>query len=117
MAVEDGMVIGELLGKLHRDFSGTDTIARIAAVLKLYESLRKPRTTLNVKGAVANRELYHMPDGPEQVERDKELRATTWDRPTKYNWTDYDYRQSLLGFDVIKDCHGQYDVWRAEAKL
>lgn len=62
MAVEDGAVLGKLLGLLSQ-FPRIDETERhllVPAALKLSESLRKSRTTLNVQGAVRNQEMYHM---------------------------------------------------------
>ncbi len=57
MAVEDGLVLGLLLGKLQASerIPTQEKRTNINAVLGLFESLRKKRTTTNVKGAVANR--------------------------------------------------------------
>ncbi|EMD91232.1 hypothetical protein COCHEDRAFT_1082540, partial [Bipolaris maydis C5] len=75
MAVEDGVILGLLLGRLKvaleskaEPFIGLDLIPQI---LQLYESLRKTPTTLNVKGAIQNQHVYHMPDGKEQIQRDE----------------------------------------------
>lgn len=53
MAVEDGAVIGTLLGRLQESgalVDGADTQALVGEMLKLYERLRKTRTSINVQG-------------------------------------------------------------------
>ena len=56
MAVEDGAVLGTLLTRLHdSELPGPDR-EHLSAILKLYETLRKSRTTLQVQGAIKNRE-------------------------------------------------------------
>lgn len=112
MAVEDGAVLGQLLANLVHDKSVEFSHDEIPSILRLYESLRKPRTALNVKGAVANRELYHMRDGPLQQQRDLELKAVDWFQPCKWQWADPSYQKELLGFDVIADCQRGYQAWR-----
>ena len=64
MAVEDGAVLRRILGLLNQS---TDVFSRpvnhVNAVLKLYETIRKARTTLNVQGAAHNRYWYYLHDG------------------------------------------------------
>jgi salicylate hydroxylase len=59
MAVEDGLVLGLLLGRLQNSDKIPDARRHdyIHAILCLFESLRKKRTTMNVQGAIANRKL------------------------------------------------------------
>lgn len=114
MAVEDGTVVGYLLGSLKADYPTDVSQDKIHSILKLYEKVRKSRTTLNVLGAVANRQLYHMVDGPEQEQRDRDLRDPT--KHHKWQFTDDTYQNDLLGFDVIKDTEEQYASWKTEAR-
>lgn len=110
MAVEDGAVLAKLLGRyLYASKAGKP----VSEVLKLYESLRKSRTTANVQGAVNNRHLFHMPDGPEQVHRDEELMASTYCRPSEYTWLDPQYNMDMLGFDAVKDSEIVIEKWLA----
>ena len=127
MAVEDGAVLGLLLGKVVQKVSNDRSSARsedaIASTLKLYENLRKSRTTLNVLGAVANRELFHLHDGSEQEERDLKLKNFDWlDGRSKWKWLDMQYQDDLLRFDAISDAEAAFDNWwrgidPAEARL
>jgi salicylate hydroxylase len=109
MAVEDGAVIGFLLGRLQSDptlWSKENNKGAISVALKLYEKLRKKRTTLNVLGAVQAQAFYHLSDGPEQLERDRllsELPSLHWESRCKWNWGDVDYQRELLAFDPLAD--------------
>lgn len=106
MAVEDGAVLGKLLGLLEsRSRSATPTKTEVSDVLKLFESLRKSRTTKSVLGAVQNRTMYHLPDGAEQEKRDASLKRGDWYRAGS-GWvlTDPEYNNNLLGFDAVQDC-------------
>jgi salicylate hydroxylase len=111
MAVEDGTVVGYLLGQLNADFSAEVARSNMHSILHLYEKVRKSRTTVNVQGAVANRTLFHMVDGPEQEERDQDLRDPS--RHNKWQFTDEEYQESLLGFDVTEDTRKQYALWKS----
>jgi len=116
MAVEDGAVLGLLLGKAVQKFStggsAVKPLSVVSSVLELYEQLRKSRTTLNVLGAVANRECFHLHDGPEQEERDLMLKNIDWlnDR-SKWQWLDMQYQDDLLGFDATLDAEAAFENW------
>jgi salicylate hydroxylase len=117
MAVEDGAIIGRLLGKLNRQLRN-GSIARntqcasITRVLQLYEECQKKRTTINVQGAVNNRHFYHMTDGLEQMLRDKLLALHTWtDERSEYTWCDMRYHAELLDVDVLANADTMFDNW------
>jgi salicylate hydroxylase len=125
MAVEDGAVIGKLLGLLlvhHLDprNSGSDPSILMrpsardltAAVLTLYEKCRKARTTRNVQGAVMNRKLFHIPDGFLQRIRDFLLgyAGVTW--KSDWTWLSSLRQGQTLGLDVLEDCRKVFEEWR-----
>jgi salicylate hydroxylase len=60
-AIEDGVAITAALLRCGDD---------VAAGLKLYEQVRRPRASKIQDGSWANKTRFHMPDGPAQVERD-----------------------------------------------
>jgi salicylate hydroxylase len=62
-AVEDGVTLAALLS------SSDDAVA----ALRRYETLRLPRTALIQTTAGGNKTRNHLPDGPEQIERDKRM--------------------------------------------
>ncbi|KAM3414233.1 hypothetical protein BST61_g10890 [Cercospora zeina] len=116
MAVEDGAALGYLVSAYQRDLQADDPRLRsapITQVLKLYEQMRKQRTTSNVAGADQNRSLYHLPDGREQAERDAEMAGFDFDRGrSSYDWLDSDYTKDLLSYDVVGDAAAVYRQWR-----
>ncbi|KIW96508.1 uncharacterized protein Z519_03577 [Cladophialophora bantiana CBS 173.52] len=120
MAVEDGAVLGLLLGRFaHKSASNhaaAESKDRVAAVLQLYENLRKSRTTVNVLGAVTNRKYFHLHDGPEQEERDAALANLDWygSSQTKWKWLDSGYQADLLGFDALENAEEAFKEWWAE---
>lgn len=116
MATEDGVVLATLLGHLSRTRATRESpaVPSIASVLKLFESLRKKRTTTNVQGASENRVLFHMRDGPYQVARDEALAQVDWDHgPVKcpWKWADLDYQKAMLSFDCVADTHAAFEQW------
>ncbi|PPJ52452.1 hypothetical protein CBER1_10380 [Cercospora berteroae] len=116
MAVEDGAVLGYLLSAYQRDLQADDgklDAEPVNSVLKLYERMRKRRTTLNVAGADQNRIFYHMHDGPEQQERDAEMAGFDFDKGrSSHGWLDSEYNKDLLGYDAVEDAAAIYRQWR-----
>ena len=69
-ALEDGAVLAACLGKE----------ADVPAALRRYEQARLPRAAQLQAASRANKTRYHLPDGPEQAERDARMAAggTDW---------------------------------------
>ncbi|PTU17851.1 hypothetical protein P175DRAFT_0486605 [Aspergillus ochraceoroseus IBT 24754] len=113
MAVEDGGVLGLLLGIAHARLGGKLPADRIKQILSLFENLRKHRTTVNVQGAVHNRWFYHLPDGEEQAKRDKVLKEVNWaqPKPGPYEWASSTYQDQLLGYDVLREAGKVFETW------
>ncbi|GES58476.1 salicylate hydroxylase [Aspergillus terreus] len=112
MAVEDGVVVAYLIGQLVHDFSPAMARAKVPSILKLYERMRKPRTTLNVQGAVANRKMNHLHDGAEQQQRDKDLNGADYLSSNPWKCADGPYQKQLLAFDTMRVCREEYDAWK-----
>lgn len=112
MAVEDGIALGILLGKLSKSSLSP---SKTPDVLRLYELTRKERTTVNVEGAVTNRKLYHM-DGPEADTRNEAFTRVDWDDPSsdfEWGWGNVQYLKRLMAFDTIAEAGRQFDEWVA----
>ncbi|KAL2276029.1 hypothetical protein FJTKL_01423 [Diaporthe vaccinii] len=114
MAIEDGAVLGHLLGSLIEDYKQSPDLAHghMNSLLQVYEKLRKLRTTTNVKGAQANRYMFHLEDGDEQRRRDAELKSHDWIRPSRWRWADGTAQDELLGHDVIAESEREYNAWK-----
>ena len=81
-AIEDGAALAALLA------GGGDP----AGTLVRYEQNRLPRVTRLQEMSRANKHRYHMPDGPEQIERDAAMVANRERAPETMRW--------LFGFDA-----------------
>ncbi|KAI9463897.1 FAD/NAD(P)-binding domain-containing protein [Boletus coccyginus] len=68
VAVEDAAVLGNL-------FSHLSSRAQIAPLLRAYESIRFARATATQASSRLNQYIFHLPDGPEQEDRDRQMRA------------------------------------------
>ncbi|KAF4443576.1 salicylate hydroxylase [Fusarium acutatum] len=118
MAVEDGAVLGKLLGLLNQSQSRmTEFRNRVPEILKVYESLRKTRTSANVQGAVSNRHTYHLPDGPEQEARDTWI-SSPRSTPSSYIYTfaDPEYLRTMLAFDCVADSIHAFKTWESKQR-
>ncbi|CAE6429983.1 unnamed protein product [Rhizoctonia solani] len=74
MAIEDAVVLGGLLSGIHK----LDDLPRL---LRAYQDLRFPRTAESQKSARLNQFIFHLPDGPEQLARDADMRqAMEWEQ-------------------------------------
>ncbi|KAF5242940.1 hypothetical protein FANTH_8436, partial [Fusarium anthophilum] len=118
MAVEDGAVLGKLLGLLNQSQSHvTDFRSSVPEILKVYETLRKTRTSANVQGAVSNRHSYHLPDGPEQEARDHWVSSSrSTPSPYVYAFADPKYLQTMLAFDCVADSIRAFKTWENEQR-
>ena len=121
MAVEDGATLGKLLG-LYTSARSSALNISIPAVLGLYETLRKRRTTLNVAGANQNRTLYHLGETDAQ-KRNKQLKHVDWDVASNdcpWLWGDMEYMRYLNGFDTLAAAelafHEKFNTGDADAK-
>ncbi|GAO47224.1 hypothetical protein G7K_1434-t1 [Saitoella complicata NRRL Y-17804] len=103
IAVEDGVALGELLGRVR-------SVEELPTALAIYERLRKPRTTRVVQGSTNQRTLFHMHDGAEQVKRDEKMKAMEAGVGGSLNpfegdpnrWRDGVWGEWLYGYDVLK---------------
>ncbi|KIK82238.1 hypothetical protein PAXRUDRAFT_832326 [Paxillus rubicundulus Ve08.2h10] len=68
MAIEDAAVLGNL-------FSRLTSRAQIKPLLHGYQSIRYARTAATQASSRLNRQIFHLPDGPEQEKRDRQMRA------------------------------------------
>ena len=66
--VEDAAVLGNL-------FSRLSSHAQIAPLLRAYESIRYDRATATQASSRLNQRIFHLPDGLEQEERDRQMKA------------------------------------------
>jgi salicylate hydroxylase len=103
ISVEDGGVLGGLLGKIR---SKND----VPRVLALYEQLRRPRTSAVVLGSTKQRHIFHLPDGPEQEERDRIMLSQHPSKPCHPNqWADPVMQEFLFGYDADEEVERSWD--------
>ena len=67
MAIEDGAVLANLLSRISH-------LAQLKPLLEAYQGLRLGRTSEAQESSRLNRNTHNLPDGPEQRERDENMR-------------------------------------------
>ncbi|RJQ92407.1 FAD-dependent monooxygenase [Amycolatopsis panacis] len=77
-AMEDAAVLAEELGQVTRD--GID------AALARYVHRRAKHAGMVQDASLQNMRFYHLPDGPEQRERDEKLRSFDGESDVSYDW-------------------------------
>lgn len=98
-AVEDGAVLGLLLGHMQ---SRSD----LPKALLMYQQLRKARGDAIVRETFKQRESFHMPDGPAQQARDQ-IFLSQLGKPLKgafpSRWTCPEVQPWLYGYDAFEE--------------
>lgn len=97
MCLEDAAVLGELFSRAPNPKS------RVVKkqLLDIYETCRKDRTAMIVKRGNLQQHLYHLHDGPEQQERDRQMVAM--EEGEALAWRDSGLAPKLLGYQAEKD--------------
>ena len=98
-SIEDGGVLGRLLACL-------ESKDQLRHRVKLYEQLRKARSEAIVRETFHQRDAFHLPDGPEQQERDRLFasmlgKEITCKFPSR--WTCVEVQPWLYGYDAYKE--------------
>jgi salicylate hydroxylase len=110
MAVEDGAVLGGLLGKLQRR-------EQLGDVLKIYEALRKARTERVVQGSTHQQDIFHLEDGEKQRERDAVLLADDVKPGFPNKWRDDELRDWLFGYDAFEEVEKGWEQYNREGRF
>ncbi len=79
-AIEDGAVLAEQLAKADRG------LLTVAEALRGYSERRAEHAGIVQTGALHNRALFHLPDGPEQVRRDAGFREYHKESDVSFDW-------------------------------
>lgn len=106
MSIEDGPALAECLSRV-RD------IEDIPKYLRIFEQLRKPRCEKMQLCSRLNGQMWHLPDGQQQEERDRgfgrddfteaETKSSQQQGENVNPWSNRDFQPWLFGYDVVKD--------------
>lgn len=97
MSLEDAAVLGELLSH-YPTTNPTSKSPFLIRALRTYQAMRAPRTQTIVERGNTQQYLYHLPDGTEQIERDRKMRDE--EKGEALAWRDQGFAPWLLGYRV-----------------
>ncbi|KAI9649563.1 hypothetical protein NHQ30_002143 [Ciborinia camelliae] len=97
MSLEDAAVLGELLSH-YPATSPKSKSTFLTHTLRSYQDLRAPRTQVVVERGNTQQYLYHLPDGPTQIERDRKMQEK--EDGEALAWRDKGFAPWLLGYRV-----------------
>ncbi len=89
--------------------------AHVPGALKVYEAVRKTRAETIQSSATAMRTVLHLPDGPEQEERDRNMKGAG--KPGAKNpdlWADRAFQDLMWGVDVMSETQANWDALSGE---
>ena len=93
MACEDGAVLGKLFEKLENK-------AQIPDLVETYEKIRKPRTTAMIRGSMDMCDVFNLPDGDQQRERDQKMTDPETSIGNPNRWADSTFQRFLFDYDA-----------------
>ena len=114
MALESGYVISCLLSKV-------TSLSQLPFILRLYASIRQPRTRRAKQRSHEMRDTCQLPDGPAQRERDRVFKEEKPGPGFPNPWADPEFQQWMWGFDARaetesiwqKSCEGSRETDRS----
>jgi salicylate hydroxylase len=108
MAIEDAATLAEALSLTPGD--GSDREA-IETTLKVYELLRKPRTSTLVDLAVQSAQALHLGAGNAREERDRQFAAAakTGTAPVPDRWVSPEVQKMIYEHDCIRDTRERFE--------
>jgi salicylate hydroxylase len=95
-SIEDGAALAECLDR-------AKDINDVPALLRAFQAIRKPRCEIIQKGSLANGEIWHMSDGPEQEQRDRDMKEIGKKSKNPNQWSDESFQPWLFGYDTVKE--------------
>ncbi|KAL4886958.1 hypothetical protein BJY04DRAFT_176925 [Aspergillus karnatakaensis] len=104
-AVEDAAALGVLLSEI-------TSKGQIPLALQAYEKSRKQRAETVQQSGSLNRITLHLPDGPEQLARDEQFRASLTGGSNPDKWSDRQTQEFLWGWDAEKAALQTWDEYQ-----
>ncbi|PKS05247.1 hypothetical protein jhhlp_008618 [Lomentospora prolificans] len=115
-ALEDGAVLGYLLGKVGRGVAAV----QLPAVAEMYQALRRERGKEIQRESFRQRKDFHLPDGEQQVARDAVFReAFEKGEPGEgfpSRWTCPRVQRFLYGYDAYAEAEALYQKSSSEGE-
>lgn len=107
-AIEDAAVLQCALTKASTD---------VPLAVNVYEQVRKARGEAVQASAAITRKALHLPDGPEQRQRDAQIRAASQGRGNNPDlWADREFQQFIWGTDIMRETLIKWPEWKARVQ-
>ncbi|ORY63170.1 uncharacterized protein BCR38DRAFT_436070 [Pseudomassariella vexata] len=107
MAIEDGATLAEVITRVPGGGSDPEAVTK---ALKVYELLRKPRTTTLVDLAAFSGRTLHLGEGKAKEERDRQFAAAKEKgQPVPDKWASPDVQKMIYEYDCLKDAAERFD--------
>jgi len=99
VSIKDGAALAECLDR-------AVSVSDLQRLLSTFEMIRKPRCEAIAKSALANADVWHLPDGPAQQRRDREMgnigeKEVKQDTENVDKWSGRDQQRGLFGYDTV----------------
>ncbi|KAH9883323.1 FAD/NAD(P)-binding domain-containing protein [Xylariomycetidae sp. FL2044] len=116
MAIEDGAVLAEVVSRapLPLDHSsgggsGGGRGAALSRALRVYERLRKDRTSVLVEMAAFSGRLLHLGEGEAREERDRQFAlGKTKGTPIPDKWASPEVQDMIYSYDCVRDAQDKF---------
>ncbi|KAI2469393.1 FAD/NAD(P)-binding domain-containing protein [Annulohypoxylon bovei var. microspora] len=106
MAIEDAAVLAEVVSQAPG--GGADKEA-LSKALKVYELLRKERTSILVELAASSARTLHLGDGKAKEERDRQFKEAKKGAPIPDKWASPEVQHMIYSYDCVADAQEQFD--------
>lgn len=104
MAIEDGAVLAEVVSRIPADPTMT------AKALKVYEKLRKDRTSVLVEMAAFSGRTLHLGEGKAREERDRQFAlGRQKGTPIPDKWASPEVQKMIYDYDCIKEASDKFE--------
>ncbi|KAI0111913.1 FAD/NAD(P)-binding domain-containing protein [Daldinia grandis] len=107
MAIEDGAVLAEVISRAPGGGSDREALSK---ALKVYELLRKDRTTILVDLAASSARSLHLGEGKAKEERDRQFAmGMKKGTPIPDKWASPEVQHMIYSYDCVKDTDDRFD--------
>ncbi|PWY86699.1 FAD dependent oxidoreductase [Aspergillus heteromorphus CBS 117.55] len=114
LAIEDGAVLGECLARLPNNprisKSSNSFLKAKRHALAVFEKCRIERVRIAIMRSHRQRYLNHLPDGPEQEQRDRDMQSTPTPEGEALVWRDPGTAPTLFGWNHILEVESNWDL-------
>ncbi|KAI0888930.1 FAD/NAD(P)-binding domain-containing protein [Annulohypoxylon maeteangense] len=106
MAIEDAAVLAEVVSQAPSGGADRDALSK---ALKVYELLRKERTSILVELAASSARTLHLGDGKAKEERDRQFKEAKKGTPIPDKWASPEVQHMIYSYDCVAEAQEKFD--------